>query len=296
MKSTVTLTIVTPVYNGEKFMRQTIESVLSQAGSFYIDYIIVDDGSTDSSLEIIKDYANRLKENKWKIECLGIEFRYFTGPNQGQTKAYNKSFSAAHGQIMAWMNADDYYLPGALNEVAKLYESDPTIDFIYSKCLKLYESGNSFVERLTEPRPDETFDSLRTRGNSFDVCFFTKRIFDKVGPLDESLKYCMDLEFWFRVFAVGKIKYLPFATVAYRLWSGANTVKKQDGFERERIYIAKKYGGNVIPAKKIYKIRGKLKILNTLQQKFPSTYNKLKIYFYKTIDIFKYKSTHKQNV
>lgn len=292
MSKPITFSIVTPVYNGEKFLEQTIESVLSQEGDFYIDYIIVDDGSTDGSLKIIKKYDNLLNNNKIKIKCLGVKLRYVTGPNKGQSRTYNTGFSMATGDLMAWMNADDYYLPGAFEYITSLYTKDPEIDFMYSDCLKVYTNGKPATIE-PRPRPNETLESLRSRGNSFDICFFTKRIFDKVGPLDESLKYCMDLDFWFRVFTTGKTKYAPYTIAAFRIWDGSNTSTQQDKFAQERKKIFKKYGGNIIAPKKIYSLRKRISFLNQVQNKTPRLYSILKYIFYGIIDEFKYKTTLK---
>jgi glycosyltransferase involved in cell wall biosynthesis len=290
----IKISIVTPVYNGARFMSQTIESILSQAGNFYIDYIIIDDGSTDNSLEIIKKYDSLVHTGGWKTRCLGIEMRYLTGPNKGQSRAYNTGFGMANGDLCAWMNADDYYMPGIFEHVSKLYENDPSLDFIYGDCLKIYEDGSKQPSIEPRPRPNETFESLRTRGNSFDLCFFTKRIFDKVGPLDESLKYCMDLDFWFKVMAVGKVTYIPKTIAAFRLWSGSNTVTKQDGFTKERKLIARRYGCTIIPSKDIYSLRGKMTFLNTVKNKAPKLYERLKKVFYNFTDIFRYKMDSKK--
>jgi hypothetical protein len=184
-------------------------------------------------------------------------------------------------------------MPDIFEQVAQLYEKDPSIDFIYGDCLKVYEDGTKKSSTEPRPRPDETFESLRTRGNSFDLCFFSKRIYDMVGPLDETLKYCMDLDFWFKVMAAGKVAYLPQTIAAFRLWSGSNTVTKQAGFDRERKIIARRYGGTIIPAKKIYALRGNLKFLNTIKRQFPAPYEKTKKLFYKIVGKFSYgKSRH----
>lgn len=269
-------------------MRQTIESILSQAGNFFIDYIIIDDGSTDSSLEIIKDYATRLEEKRWDTKCLGIEMRYFTGPNQGQSRAYNRGFAVAKGDLCAWMNADDYYLPGTFAEVTKYYQEDPSVDFIYGDCLKIYE-GTERHEVLSKPNPHESLDGLRTRGNSFDLCFFTKEIFDRVGPLDETLHYCLDLDFWFKVFAVGKIKYIPWTIAAFRIWGGSKTGTQQDKFAAERKLLFKKYGGNLVAPKKIYSLREKIPGIDFIKKRTPFLYKILKTIFYKIVDSFKYR-------
>lgn len=282
------ISVVTPVYNGEKFIRQTIESVLSQAGDFYIDYIVINDGSTDNTEKIIGDCERLWQGGAIPNRCLGISFRHRTRQNKGQTPTINEGFRAAEGEILAWMNADDYYLPGAFAAVAKTFEDNPDIDFVYGQCLKIHEGSNKPPTIKPLPRPDETFESLRTRGNSFDMNFFTKRIFEKVGPLDETLHYCMDLDFWFRVFAAGKAKYLPYAVAAFRLWPGSKTSTSQDKFAAERKLLAKRYGGNIIPAKKIYHLRGKSAFLNFFQQNFPYLYNFSKKLFYRLIDLFKY--------
>lgn len=287
-KSPLTLSIVTPVYNGEKFISQTIESIISQEGNFYIDYIIIDDGSTDDSLEIIKSYKNKLIQNEWSIRCLGIDIKYFTGPNRGQTQAYNKGFSIAKGDLFAWMNADDYYMPGIFDKIVKLYENNSEIDFIYGDCLKIYENSTKKPSIEPRPRPNETLDSLLSRGNSFELCFFTNSIFNKVGPLDESLQYCVDLDFWFKVFTKGKTLYIPETIGAFRLRAGSKTTTSQKEFAKERKILAKRYGGNIIPARQIYKIRGKIKFLNVLQKKYPKIYTVLKNIFYKMIDSLKY--------
>jgi len=287
MSSQITFSIVTPVYNGEKYLRQTIESVISQKGSFCIDYIIIDDGSTDGSLGIIKGYDDLLRTQKIKPKCLGITFRFITGPNRGQSRAYNTGFLMATGELMAWMNADDYYLPGTFEYTAKFYKENSPVDFIYGDCLKVYTDGRA-PTIYPKPRPDESLVSLRSRGNSFDLCFFTKHIFEKVGPLDESLKYCMDLDLWFKIFAVGSTKYIPRTIAAFRIWPGSNTSTQQTKFAEERKLIFKKYGGNIIAPKKIYSLRKKLRFLNKIQNRAPILYSTLKWSFYKIVDLFKY--------
>ena len=284
------ISIITPVYNGEKFIRQTIESILAQAGDFYIDYIVINDGSTDSTEKVIGECEQLWKNGVIPKRCLGDSFRHWSRLNKGQTPTINEGFSAAEGEILAWMNADDYYLPGAFAAVAKTFEENSDIDFVYGDCLKINEGGDKPPTTEPKPRPNETLESLRARGNSFDMNFFTKRIFEKVGPLDESLHYCMDLDFWFRVFAAGKAKYLPYTLAAFRLWPGSKTSTSQNKFAVERKLLAKRYGGNVIPAKKIYRLRGKLLFLNFFQQKTPRFYALSKKIFYRFINLFRYQT------
>jgi len=282
------ISIVTPVYNGEKFIKQTIESVLSQAGTFSIDYIVINDGSTDNTQEVIEMCEYLWRNGDIKNNCSETSFRYINRSNKGQTPTINEGFNMARGEIFAWMNADDYYLPGAFDAVVKTFEENPGIDFVYGNCLKIKENSDEPPTIEPLPRPNETLESLRSRGNSFDMNFFTKRIYNKIGPLDETLNYCMDLDFWFRIFAVSKTKYLPYTIAAFRLWSGSKTSTSQSKFDLERKKIAQRYGGNIIPAKKIYTLRNKLPFLDFFRDKTPKTYGLLKKTFYHIIDLFKY--------
>ncbi len=284
----ITLSIVTPTYNQDAYIGQTIESILSQEGDFYIDYLIINDGSTDTTLSIIEKYDRILKNKLWPVKCLGISYRYVTRKNGGQTSAINMGLRMAQGYACAWMNSDDYYMPGAFSEVSQAFENKPNIDFIYTDCLKVYNNGRA---PSIDPRPrnDENFESLRTRGNSFALNFFTKKILDKVGYLDESLQYCMDLDLWFRIFKLSKAMYLPYTVGAFRIWEKSKTSMSQNKFTAERKIIAKRYGGNLIPAKKIYLIRGRIKLLDIFKRHMPGLYENLKRLFYSCIDIFTYK-------
>jgi len=284
----LTLSIITPTYNQEKYIEETIKSILSQEGNFYIDYIIINDGSTDNTISIIEKYDKLLKEKKWPIKCNGISYRYKTRKNGGQTSAINEGLKMAKGYAATWMNSDDYYLPGAFEAVAKEFEKNPDIDFIYTDFMRVYENKNKSTI-YPRPNPNETLETLKTRGNSFAVNFFTMRIVKEIGYLDESLQYCMDLDMWFRIFQKAKTKYLPETIAAFRIWSNSKTTTGKSKFEKERELIRKRYGANIMPPHKIHKFRKKLSpMLNIIQNKTPRLYEVFKNIFYKIIDLFKY--------
>ncbi|MFY9462106.1 MAG: glycosyltransferase family 2 protein [Candidatus Sungiibacteriota bacterium] len=284
----ITISIVTPTYNQAQFIGQTIESVLSQEGDFYIDYIIVNDGSTDNTLEVIEKYDKLIKDGAWPIKCGGISYRYWTRPNGGQTSAINEGLKAAKGEVLAWMNSDDYYMPGVFGKVAQAFANKPELDFLYGDSLKIFEDGRP-QKIEPRPRPDETFETLRTRGNSFGFNFFSKKISNRVGYLDESLRYCMDLELWLRIFKTGKVIYLPETIGAFRVWGGSKTTTQHKKFAEERKLIAKRYGGNVISPHAIYAWRGRTAFaLDVLQKKTPRLYEAIKKAFYAAVDQLKY--------
>lgn len=121
--------IVTPVYNGEKYIAETIESVLVQKGDFEIEYMVRDGGSTDNTILILKNYEERLKNNSWPIQCRGIKFLWASEKDGGMYDAISKGFSNATGNIFAWINADDKYLPEAFATVANIFSTYPNIQW-----------------------------------------------------------------------------------------------------------------------------------------------------------------------
>src|SRR4030065_830719 len=107
------VSVVTPSYNQGRYIEETIKSVLSQEGDFRIEYLIMDGGSTDNSVEVIKKYDRLLKEGRWPVKCLGITYSWTSEKDKGQTDAINKGFAGCTGEILNWINRDDRPTPAA---------------------------------------------------------------------------------------------------------------------------------------------------------------------------------------
>ncbi|QDT15720.1 glycosyltransferase family 2 protein [Alienimonas californiensis] len=183
--------IVTPSYNQGAYLRETIESVLSQQGlgtEFDLDYAVIDGGSTDDSAAIIREYEDRL--TFWCSE-----------KDRGQSHAINKGFEHVTkdpAAIAAWLNSDDVYLPGALSKVAA-YWREHAPDALVGRCQKTDPSGNVYNATVLE---EYTFDKLVDWGrHSFmqPGCFLSRRVWDAVGGVNENLWYVMDVELWLKV-------------------------------------------------------------------------------------------------
>src|SRR5450631_3400065 len=125
------ISIVTPSYNQGTFLAESIESVMGQEGDFSIDYIIVDGGSSDNSVDIIKKYEARLHNGEWPVTCRGITYRWVSERDRGQTDALIKGFRMSQGEVLAWINSDDTYLPGALQTAALFFSSQPDAGLLY---------------------------------------------------------------------------------------------------------------------------------------------------------------------
>jgi glycosyltransferase involved in cell wall biosynthesis len=176
-------TIVTPSYNQGKFIQDTIESVLSQNG-VDLEYIIIDGGSNDNSVDVIKKYAPRI--TYWE-----------SIPDKGQTNAINNGFARATGDILGWLNSDDVLTSGALSLVKDSFKANPQSDVVYGD--SSYMTSDGIVFR-TKKSQSFSIEDLR----KFDFLyqpstFFSRRVFDEVGPLDEDYQSCMDYEYWLRL-------------------------------------------------------------------------------------------------
>jgi hypothetical protein len=188
------ISIITPSYNQGHFIEETIRSVLSQNYP-NLEYIIIDGGSTDNTVEIIKKYESSI--TYWMSE-----------PDRGQTHAINKGLERATGKILAYLNSDDYYLPGTLHAVAEYFVNHPEIDLLHGRCSYVNTEGKPIGEQFATIHTfDEIIDlwGVWWHGRQFvqPEVFWTKRIGDRVGLFNESLYFVMDYEYWCRILLAG---------------------------------------------------------------------------------------------
>ncbi|MCA1630481.1 MAG: glycosyltransferase, partial [Acidobacteria bacterium] len=179
------ITVVTPSYNQAEFLEQTIRSVLLQDYPD-LEYIIIDGGSSDGSVEIIKKYEGH--------------FAYWCSePDRGQSHAINKGFARATGRIMCWLNSDDFYLPGTLRFAAESLADGTGNSAIVGHALRVYADGRPPVKL------EGKYENL-TRLLQFwwgyemhqPSIFWRREVFERVGLLDESQHYIMDFDYWVR--------------------------------------------------------------------------------------------------
>lgn len=238
-KETV-FTIVTPSFNQGQYIEQTIQSILSQEGDFSIQYIIADGGSTDNSVEIIKKYDELLKSCAYPIKCAGITYRWWSRADSGQADALNQGFALAEGDILAWINSDDFYEPGALQKVATAFQKEPTADMVYGNGYTLLDSTNTKI--LVTP-PKINYRRLLFHGCEIfqPSTFFTKASFVRAGGIDETLHYAFDYALWLDILKQGNAFPLNEYLSNFRLWSQSKTSSSQAKFIEEEKVVLKRH-------------------------------------------------------
>ena len=192
----VKISIITPSFNQDKYIERTISSVLNQRGNFDLEYIIIDGGSTDNTLDIIQKYKKKLI---WVSE-----------KDRGQSDAINKGFNMASGDLLAWLNSDDTYEPDALAEVAKEYRK-LKFKWCFGDCRIINEDDQEIRKLIARYKMMESrrYSFRRLLSKDFisqPAAFFTKEVFREIGPLDLNCEYSMDYDYWLRI---GK-KYDPY--------------------------------------------------------------------------------------
>jgi glycosyltransferase involved in cell wall biosynthesis len=207
------VSIVTPSYNQAHFLETTIKSVLSQDYP-EIEYIIVDGGSKDSSSEIIRRYANRLA---WWV----------SEKDEGQSAAINKGFTHAHGGILAWLNSDDIYHPGAVSEAIAHLNRHPEAGMVYGDADLIDDEGRKFGKFASRQT-----DYRRMLRGSVHIpqatTFFRADLFRKMGCLDASMFFAFDYNLWVRLAKVSELHYLPRLWADFRIHDQGKSIANDD--------------------------------------------------------------------
>lgn len=212
----LTFSVITPSYNQGRFIQRTIQSVLAQIEVDF-DYIVCDGGSTDTTLDVLKQYEGRL--------------RWISGPDGGQADAVNTGIQSTIGDVIAWLNSDDVYYPQALSRVQQIFATHPEVQVVYGKAHHI-DQEDQILE--TYPTTAWSYQNLK------DVCFlcqpatfFRRSMVENYGLLNAQLKFCMDYELWLRYGKHTNFFYLPEFLAGSRLYQDNKTLGQRVGVHFE---------------------------------------------------------------
>lgn len=215
------VSITTPSYNQVHYIEETIRSVLLQ-GYPNQEYMIIDGGSTDGSIEVIRRYAPWL--TYWVSES-----------DRGQAEAINKGWSRTSGDIMAYLNSDDIYVPGTIAAAVVALQNNPQVEMIYSDC-QIIDSHSRVVDSM-RGREFSLTGHFRHNLIPQPTMFFRRSVLPTIGLLDPSLQYTLDYEFCLRVGQRYKLKRIPGVLARFRTHQGTKSSSQMDRFYNEWVTI-----------------------------------------------------------
>jgi glycosyltransferase involved in cell wall biosynthesis len=225
------VTIVTPSFNQARFIRETLESVLNQSYP-HIEYVVMDGGSTDQTVEILRKYGGQLS--------------WLSGRDRGQAHAVNSGWRRGRGSVVAYLNSDDVYLPGAVERAVEALERDPGAGAVYGEAYHVDDRG-AILARY----PSEPFSMERLEETCF-ICqptvFLRREIVEGVGYLDETLRYSLDYDLWIRVARVSRFAFIPDYLARSRLHADTKTVKDRIPAHIEIMHTVRRHFGYVPPS------------------------------------------------
>ena len=225
------ISLVTPSLNQGRFIRATLESVLSQ-GYPDLDYGVQDGGSTDGTLAVLREFEARVP--------------FVSGKDAGQADAINRGLARATGEVLGYLNSDDVLLPGALAAVGETFASDPDLVFVWGRASYLDEAGNAVSPYLVRP------DAIERLADACFIAqpaaFFRRKVWEEIGLFDESLHHTMDYDYWLRIAArypASRTRFLDRELAGCRVHADAKTVAGWSRALDEIFALVKRHTGYV---------------------------------------------------
>lgn len=216
---TIKLTIITPVFNGKSFIQSCIDNVFNQHCCF-IEHIILDAGSTDGTVEILRKNAEKYTHLRW-----------VSGKDKGQSDAMNKGIEMARGEIVGFLNVDDFYEPNVLNRIVEVFTKLPEPALLVGNCNVLDGKDNLlFVNKPAKLKLAHllTGPEINPWPINPSAYFYHKSLHDRIGPYDVNEHYALDLDFILRAVQAAYVRYINEVWGNFRLIEGTKTYVDQE--------------------------------------------------------------------
>jgi glycosyltransferase involved in cell wall biosynthesis len=215
------VSVITPSYNQAAYLERTILSVLEQDYP-HIEYFVMDGASTDNSVDIIRKHESKLA---WWV----------SEKDKGQADAINKGFARATGDVIAWLNSDDYYLAGAVSAAVKMFEEHPEVVLVYGNMLAVDEHGRTFNTLNYKQLTLEDLLCFQIIGQP--AVFMRRSAVQTAGGLDPAFHFMLDHHLWIRLAQLGKILHVNQTWAAARYHAEAKNLAQSIGFSREAFRV-----------------------------------------------------------
>jgi glycosyltransferase involved in cell wall biosynthesis len=226
------ISIITPSFNQAQFLERTIQSVLCQRGPFDLEYIVLDGGSTDGSLEILRGYGDRLH---WR-----------SASDRGQVDAINVGLGMASGDIVGWLNSDDLLLPGALVRVAEAFSNAPELIWMHGRC-RIIDADDRIIRGWVDLYKHRrsmrySLNSLLTENFVSQMTAFWRRdVHARVGLLDESVPLAFDYDLWIRLARISPPLYVSTYLACFRWYESSKSGAQFLRQAKEDLEVAFRY-------------------------------------------------------
>lgn len=230
----LTISVITPSYQHGRYIRRTLESILGQRGAFGLELIVVDGGSTDDTLDILRSYGNRI--------------RWISEPDEGQADALNKGLALATGDIIGWLNSDDTYEPGCLEAVAGVFAAEPQTQWLYGKVRVVDENDREIRRWITWYKNRRlrrfSFAGLLSENWISQMGVFWRRSAGRqVGAFRKDLHHVMDYDYWLRLGARWPGRFVDRYLGAFRWYPTSKTGSGFVAQTREALDVARAAAG-----------------------------------------------------
>lgn len=233
------ISVITPSYNQCCYLSRTLESVLSQHGDFELEWVVVDGGSKDGTVELLKSIRDP-------------RLRWTSGPDSGQSQAINKGLDAITGEVVAWLNSDDLYAPGALAAVAEAFTSHPQAQWVIGRC-EIIDAEDRVIRAGVTRYKDHLLRRYSYRSLLRQNCISQPAVFwradfgRRMGGPDETLHYTMDYDLWLRMARASEPLILDRVLARFRIHDQSKSGQmNREQFDEQYRVAARFFEGDVI--------------------------------------------------